>query len=288
MNPALPALPPGSCDCHAHVFGPFDRYPLSETRTYTPPEAPRTAYMAMLDAAGFARGILVHGGANGWDQSATIDAIAADPDRLRGVSVMPLSTSDAALADLDQSGMRAMRFTAVGGPTAGQPLAGRLELPALWEYAPRLKALGWHAQIWANCATIEANADRLRALKLPLVFDHLGYFDVARGVEDSAFQTLLGLVADGAAWVKLTMFRNSKRPGDYDDVRPFHEALVKANPERLLWGSDWPFLGMTGDARPSTESLLAKLHEWTSDPAMITRILVANPATLYGFPLIGT
>ena len=276
-------LPPGSCDCHAHVFGPFGRYPLSDTRTYTPPDAPQAEYLAMLDAAGFDRGILVHGGANGWDQTATLDAIAATPARLRGISVMPLATGDAVLADLDAAGIRGMRFTEVGGPTAGQAIAGRLEMADLYGYAPRLRALGWHAQIWANCAQITDHADRLRDLRIPVVFDHMGYFDAARGLADSSFQSLIALVADGVAWVKMTMFRNSKQPGSYEDLRPFHDALIEANPDRLLWGSDWPFLGMKGDVRPSTSGLLGKFLSWVPDPSLRQRILVDNPAALYGF-----
>ena len=276
-------LPTGACDCHAHVFGPFDQYPLSEARTYTPPDAPKEDYLAMLDATGFSRGILVHGGANGWDQSATLDAIASAPERLRGVSVVPLATTDAELERLHTGGIRAVRFTETGGPTAGQNIEGRLNLADLWSYAPRLKALGWHAQIWANCGEIADNARRLRGLGIPVVIDHMGYFDVARGVDDASFQTLLALVADGTAWVKMTMFRNSKAAPDYVDVRPFHDALVKANSERLLWGSDWPFLGMKGENRPSTEGLLAKLAEWLPYEDLQKQVLVSNPVQLYGF-----
>jgi predicted TIM-barrel fold metal-dependent hydrolase len=271
------------CDCHAHVFGPFDRYPLSETRTYTPPLAPKADYLAMLDQAGFGRGVLVHPGANGWDQSAMLDALKTAPERLRGVAVVPVEVSDETLATLDASGVRGVRFTEVAGPTAGQSIAGRLNFSDLEVFAPRLKALGWHAQIWANCRVIEANAASLRSLGLPVVIDHLGFFDVSRGVGDPAFQALLRLVGDGVAWVKMTVFRNSKAAPGYLDVKPFHDALVAANPERLVWGSDWPFLGMTGDNRPSTQSLLAKLVEWVPDPAVRERILATNPAALYGF-----
>ncbi len=282
-NSAATQLPPGSCDCHAHVFGPFERYPLADPRPYTPPPAPFDSYLEMLTRTGFSRGVLVHGGASGWDQSATRDALAAARDRLRGVAVVPLSTPDSTLAELQSVGFRAIRFTEVAGPNAAKPFAGRLGLSDLRAFAPRLRELGWHAQIWANCQFFENHESTLRALELPVVIDHMGYFDVARGVLDSAFQTLLRLLADGIAWVKVTAFRNSKGGTGYEDVKPFMEALVATRPDRLLWGSDWPFLGMSGAGRPDPARLVATLLEWVPDTVVREQILVHNPAALYGF-----
>lgn len=276
-------LPPGSCDCHAHVFGPFERYPLADPRPYTPPAAPLESYLEMLAKCGFSRGVLVHGGANGWDQSATRDALAVANDRLRGVAVVPVSTPDSTLAELHSVGFRAVRFTEVAGPNAAKPFAGRLGLRDLQAFAPRLRELGWHAQIWANCQVFEDQERLLRSLELPLVIDHMGYFDVTRGVLDSAFQTLLRLLADGIGWVKVTAFRNSKLGVGYEDVRPFMEALLATRPDRLLWGSDWPFLGMSGASRPDPWRLVATLLEWVPDADLRQQILVRNPAALYGF-----
>lgn len=276
-------LPPGSCDCHAHVFGPFETYPLADERTYTPPLSPKADYLAMLDDAGFDRGVLVHATANGWDNSATLDAIASAPDRLRGVAVVPLHTPQDALEALHRQGIRGIRFTETAQQVGAPSPPGRLGLDDLYAFAPRLKALGWNAQIWANAAILAEQEDRLRGLGVPIVIDHLGFFDVARGTGDPAFQTLLRLVADGVAWVKLTMFRNSKTAPSYDDVRPFHDALIRANPETMIWGSDWPFLGMKGDDKPTTDSMASKLAAWVDDDAMLRRILVDNPAKLYGF-----
>jgi len=278
-----PVLPPQACDCHAHVFGPFERFPLAEERTYTPPLAEKQSYLQMLDDAGFARGVLVHGGANGWDHGAMLDALRSEPKRLRGIAVPPLAVTDSELADLHAAGVRGVRFTQVAGPTAARRYDGRLELSDLEIFAPKLRELGWHAQIWANCDAIEQNAAKLRSYEVPLVIDHLGFFDATRGVQDSAFQTLAQLLADGYAWVKLTAFRNSKGAAAYADVKPFHDTLVAANPDQVIWGSDWPFLGMTGDKRPSTTGLLELLFDWVPEPELREAILSRNPARLYGF-----
>jgi 2-pyrone-4,6-dicarboxylate lactonase len=268
-----------ACDCHAHVFGPFDRFPLAQERPYTPPVTTKESYLAMLDAAGFARGVVVHGGASGWDQSAMLDALRAAPERLRGVAVPHPDVSDQELAEWHAAGVRGMRFTDVRGPSAAQRYDGRLDLDDLDRFAPRLRELGWHAQLWANCDVIEQNHARLCAYNIPLVIDHLGYFEVERGVRDSAFQTLAQLLADGYIWVKLTAFRNSRSAPSYEDVRQFHETLVAANDEQVLWGSDWPFLGKRGDDCPTVEGLLQTFRTWVPDVALRSD----NPERLYGF-----
>jgi predicted TIM-barrel fold metal-dependent hydrolase len=111
--------------------------------------------------------------------------------------------------------------------------------------------------------------------------DHMARFDVARGVRNSAFQELLRLLADGSVWVKMTPARNSKQFPDYADVRPFHDALARANPDCLLWGSDWPYLRMA-DATPDAGHLLGLLDEWCGDETLRRKILADNPARLYG------
>jgi 2-pyrone-4,6-dicarboxylate lactonase len=274
-------LPRGACDTHAHVFGPYDRFPLAEPRPYSPPPAPKADYLAMLDAVGFDRGVLVHGGAHGWEHDAMLDAIASAPDRLRGVGVLPGDADKQRLRALHAAGVRGLRFTDVAGPTALKPFPGRVGFDALWRLAPAMKELGWHAVIWANASALAAHCETLRALELPLVIDHLGYFDVSQGVDHPHFQAVRGLVAEGTAWVKLTVFRNSREVPSHTDVRPFHDALARANPERLLWGSDWPYLGMT-TYRPSPGVLLDLLDDWLAErPGLRDQILVRNPAALY-------
>jgi predicted TIM-barrel fold metal-dependent hydrolase len=284
-SPPTHPLPAGACDTHAHVFGPYERFPLAAERSYTPPEAPFEAYVGMLNGAGFSRGVLVHPSAYGFDRSAMLDALARAPDRLRGITVVDASVSDAELAAMHGVGVRGVRFSETSG-AAGRKFAGSVGLEAFDALAPRLRELGWHAQIWIECdALVEATPRLLRA-GIPLVFDHMGRFDVTRGVDDAAFQRLLRLLADTGIWVKLSAPRNSKQFPDYPDVRPFHDALVAANPDRLLWASDWPFLNMA-DRTPRVGHLVDLFDAWTSDDALRTRIMVDNPAKLYGFTATG-
>jgi 2-pyrone-4,6-dicarboxylate lactonase len=274
----LPAL---ACDTHAHVFGPYDRFPLAAERRYTPPLAPFEDYLAMLDLVGLSRGVVVHAAANGFDCRGTLDALARAPQRLRGIVVVPVQTPDGELDAMNGGGVRGVRFTEIAAPTTPMP-AGTLTLADLADWGPRLGELGWHAQIWANCQRFVDAAPALLRQDLPLVLDHMGYFNGASAVSDPAFQSLLNLLESGQIWVKLPVIRNSSRSPQYADVRPFHDALLRAAPDRLLWGSDWPYIGLNNDP-PNVGALLDLFDLWVNDDALREKILVANPAALYGF-----
>jgi 2-pyrone-4,6-dicarboxylate lactonase len=274
-----PALPAGAWDTHAHVFGPFDAFPLAQGSPYRPPLAPFEQYQEMLDRVGFAHGVLVHASANGYDNSTTLDALRRSAGRLRGIAVVPVGTPDAAWADLHRAGMRGLRFSAIPD---GRPVPnGVLGFEELKQVAPRLRELGWVAQLFASADAVAQSASWLRTLGIPIVLDHMGLFDVARGVADPSFQTIITMARDGVAWIKTTPLRVSKAFPAMEDVRPFHAALVASAPDRLIWGSDWPFIGL-GDQLPENARLVEILREWTADEAMFKRMLVDNPRRLFG------
>lgn len=280
-RPSRP-LPAGACDCHAHVFGPLDRFPLSAERSYDPPLAPFEAWTAMLDAAGLARGVLVHPSAYGSDHRPMLDALARAPDRLRGVAVVTPEVTDRELDAMHAAGVRAARFTESGGTQ----FAGNVGVEAFPALAPRLKERGWHAQVWIPCAPLVAVLPSMLATGVPVVADHMGRFDVAQGVDAPAFRALLAMLADGGGegrlWVKLSVCRSTPAFPDYPDARPFHDALVAANPHRVVWASDWPHIRM-GERTPDVGHLLDLFMAWLGDDALAARILSANPAALYGF-----
>ena len=125
--------------------------------------------------------------------------------------------------------------------------------------------------------------DTLLSFNVPLVLDHMARITPSgRTVDDLGFQRILGLLRDGRIWVKMIVFRNSQRPDDYADIRPFHDAMVAANPDQLVWGTDWPLLNLA--KQPDPGDLLRLLDDWVDgDASLIQRILVDNPARLYGF-----
>lgn len=262
-------------DCHAHLFGPYERYPLAADRSYTPPEAPAAAYQALLERLHLAHGVLVHPSAYGDDFSLLFDTLARHPT-LRGVVVLRADTP-LVLSSLRARGVRGARFSQRSG--AGANFAGSASFDDLLALAPALADAGLHAELWTDCRTLPELADRLHDLPLPVVIDHMGGFDAAAGIDQAGFRCLLELLADGRVWVKLCAYRNLLQAPDFELGKPFHDALLRANPERLLWGSDWPHLRVT--PAPDAARLLETFKRWTADDALVSRILATNPRSLY-------
>lgn len=293
-RPCLPPLktltapqfraPPGACDSHAHVFGPFARYPLADDRSYTPAEHPADAFIAHLDELGLTRGVLVTASASGTDNSVVTDALRQYPTRLRGIVVPAPDTTDAELDAWHAAGVRGVRINLyqVDGHAVYRNGVGIDVLEAL---APRLAARGWHAQIWIHAPDLVALGPRLRALGLPLVIDHMGRMATSRGVADPGFQALCALLAEGVAWTKISGADRLQPAGaPYGEVDPFVAALLAANPEQVVWGSDWPHINYFESAQmPDDGVLFNLLARWLPDEASRTRVLVSNPARLYDF-----
>ena len=275
--------PPNGCDTHCHVFGPAARFPYAEDRSYTPPDAPLAKYLRLLDTLGMTRGVLVQGSAHGRDNSAMLDALERHPDRLRGVAVADADTPPAELRRWHALGVRGLRFNHFFRD--GQlHYRGGVPLDAARVLAPVMKELGWHLQLWIDVKDLPDAIPILKDIGLPVVIDHMGRTDARAGTSAPGFQSLLRLTAEGGCWVKLSgAHRVSRAAPDYPDARALHEALVAANPEQLVWGSDWPHPRME-DEMPNAGHLLDLFNEWTPDDAIRRRILVDNPARLYGFP----
>jgi predicted TIM-barrel fold metal-dependent hydrolase len=274
--------PSNACDTHAHVFGPAEWFPYADDRSYTPPDAPLAKYLGMLDAIGFARGVLVQGSAHGHDNAAMLDALERRSDRLRGVAVADENVTPKTLREWDRLGVRGLRFNHFfrGGQLhyrGGVPLSSAETL------APVMKELGWHLQLWIDVKDMPDTIPVLKKIGLPVVIDHMGRTDARAGTDTPGFQSLLRAVGEGWCWSKLSgAHRLSQRAPDYPDARPFHEALVKANPEALVWGGDWPHPRIEGEM-PDAGHLFELFQQWTPDPAARERILVTNPAKLYRF-----
>jgi len=280
-NPPRQPLPPGACDTHAHVFGPYERFALAHPSSYAPPLAPAPLHLAMLDILGAARGVLVQPAPYGNDAQPMLDAIAASNGRVRGIGVAGSSATPEQLQQLHDGGIRGLRFVEVRDPQ-GQPYVGSVGTDQLLAMAPVMKSIGLHAQLWAPLDDYQQLLPSLLATGVPLVLDHMACLKTERGVGDPAFQYVLKALKAGDIWIKLSLCRVSKQAPDYLDLKPFHDALVAANPQRLLWGSDWPFVRM-GEQSPDAGQLLDLFHDWVPDAAIRHAILVDNPAALYGF-----
>jgi len=276
LNPRKPRMkvPAGATDSHFHLFGPQSRYPLVTARDYTPPLITPQHARHLFDTLGIARAVVIQPSIYGLDNRAQLDGAAEIGISMRAVVVAPYEMPDRELAKLHEQGARALRFI----------LAHPGGLPAsdLERWAERCKAMGWHIQFLAKGPQLLELEPRIARLPCPTVIDHFGMIDPAAGVEQPAFQAVLRLLHAGH-WVKLSgAYRVSRQPSPYRDLAPFVQALVAASPERIVWASDWPHVFVKGEM-PHTTDLLDLLADWIPDDATRHRILVDNPARLYGF-----
>ena len=269
-------LPAGAVDCHAHVFGHPEQYPYAATRAYTPPPVFLDDYLAMHDAAGIARGVLVHSGVHGTDNGAMLDALRRHPQRLRGVALIAEDVGEAELEMLDRAGVRGFRVNLAAG-TGVQMVASR------W-LAERVAWRGWHVQFLLDVEEFPDLDQVLGAFPTEVVIDHMGRPDPKRGVAALGFQALIRLLRSGRGWSKLSApYRTSGEHPPYADMIPFARALAEAAPDRLVWGSDWPHV-MLETPMPNDGDLVGMLADWVPDAAARKRIWVDNPQRLYGFP----
>lgn len=277
------ALPASACDCHTHVFGSAEDYPLAATSGYPLPDADAGKHRQMLAETGLSRAILVQPAPYGDNCRAMTDAIAEAPDMLRGIGTAFAGTSRAQLLDLREAGVVGLRFVHLQLPEGRTRFAGAAGLDDLWALAPAMAEVGLHAQLWCDAATFAAHRQELARLAFPIVLEHMARFDMEEGIKGAAFQTVLAALAADEIWVKLALCRASQQFPNYPDARPFHDALLGANPAMLLWASDWPHVRLV-ETRPDVGHLLDLFAQWANeDDALIRQILVDNPGALYGF-----
>ncbi|MBS0321055.1 MAG: amidohydrolase family protein [Proteobacteria bacterium] len=280
-RPAHP-LPQGATDCHCHLFDPDPRYPMSATRGYTPPWATLADYMRMCERVGLERAVFVTASVYGFDNALTLAAIAArGQHRARGVVGVPADVADAELAALHAGGIRGVRLS-----TARRSYGGPERLA---EVAARIAPYGWHLQLHlARVAEVVELAPALRALAVPVVFDHMAGVRGGEGVMAAGFVALLALLRDcDHVWVKLSgWYRRSDLPGRaHRDMQPLVAALAGARLDRLVFGTNWPHTSLFDPAAmPNDGALVETLQRWLPDADSARRVFTTNAARLYGFP----
>ena len=268
---AVPAL---ACDAHCHVFGPADRFPYAAGRRYTPEDRPKEVLAALHARLGLGRAVIVQASCHGTDNRAMLDALRADPARYRGVAMIDDATPDAELRTMHAAGVRGIRFNFIGA------LGGAPDMALFQRAADRARPLGWHMVMQLQGDGVREMADVIRGLNMPVVIDHMGRVDPALGVEGAAFRALLDLLRDERIWVKLSgAERMTAAP--FRDALPFARALMRAAPARVLWGTDFPHPNLTVPV--DERELLNLVPDFAPEPGERQRLLVDNPAALYGF-----
>ncbi|MCH8916808.1 MAG: amidohydrolase family protein [Proteobacteria bacterium] len=280
-NPAAPKFkaPAGACDTHCHIFGPPHAFPYSEQRRYTAPAAPVEHYLLMLDAIGVERGIVVQPNVHATDNRVSLHAIATGGGRLRGVGRIDDGTSDRELADMDAGGIRGIRFEFV----RGRPGSSDLELFS--RMIDRIRPLGWHVELHVDPDIFVELEPWFRALDVVCVVDHFARIQTGDGIGQPGFKLLLDLMRRDNYWTKISGGdERTASPWPYAEIMPFAHALIDVAPDRLMWGTNWPHsnifvLGQT----PNDGRLLDLMLDYAPDEAIRNKILVDNPARLFGF-----
>ena len=274
-RPPVFRAPPDACDCHFHIFGPVARYPYRSDRSFTPPEATLEAYRRMAMTLGIARCVIVQPSVYGTDNACTWAAMERLGPQCHGIAVVDEDIRTIDLERMHAAGFRGVRFNLL--------FRGGAKLGSLEQVARKIAALGWHIQLLIDGRALSELASRLRALPVPIVIDHMGHAPAALGSDHPGFQALLALLKEGRCWVKLSgAYRTSAERVPYRDVVQIAGALIESGPDRVVWGTDWPHPAFEG-AMPNDADLLDLVPSWTNDAVLQRKILVDNPAALYGF-----
>ena len=291
QTPVSFGVPAGACDCHTHIFGDPKKFPLFSGRAYTPETASPEEMSALHRALHIERAVIVTPSVYGTDNSASLFGIKARGATARGVAVIDDKTQDSALDALNRAGFRGIRIN-LGTVGPSDASLGRRRFQTSLE---RVKNRNWHIQMYASLAVVAGIKDLVQASPVPVVFDHFGGAEAAQGLQQPGFADLVELVRSGKAYVKISgAYRASTEAPDYPNVAPFAKALISANPDRVLWGTDWPHPNSTTpEGHEKTEVtplfqiddglLLNQLAVWAPDAEIRKKILVDNPVRLYGF-----
>ena len=269
--------PPKACDAHCHVFGPAAKFPYAEGRSYTPPDAPFEDFQKLQKMLGLTRAVMVQATCHGTDNSATLDAIARSGGRYRGVAMVDEKFTDKDYERLDAGGIRGVRFS------FARHLGGAPDFSKVARIAERVRPLNWHLVLYIEAEDLVENAKTLAGFRMPVVIDHMGRVKTGDGLGQKPFRMLLDLMRGEDFWVKICgPERISTKGAPFTDAVPFARALVAAAPDRVLWGTDWPHPNIEG-VMPNDGDLMNLLAEVAPDERTRNRILVDNPARLYGF-----
>ena len=268
--------PPLACDAHCHIFGPAAKFPYDPKAAYHPPDSPFEGLQKLHRILGIERAVIVHASCHGSDMRATLDGIARSGGKYRGTAIIDERYGDKEFADMEAGGIRGVRFNFV------QHLGGRPDMALFQRTVARLKEMGWHLILHLDSQDLVEFREMFSTIPVPMVIDHMGRVKAADGLEQQPFKVLLDFMRNQNTWVKICgAERVSSKGPPFDDAVPFARALIEAAPDRILWGTDWPHPNVKH--MPNDGDLVDLFPRMAPEPDLQYKILVDNPARLYGF-----
>jgi len=282
-----------ACDCHVHVIGPQDQYPMCEDRPYTPAPADIPALQQHMGRMSVGRAVIVQPSVYGTDNRCLIDCLEAEPEHFRAVAVVHPEVGDEELASMAAKGIVGLRINMES--TGADDLSAALQAIRYW--SSRLAGSGWHLQLYAGYKTINAALTQLGTLSIPLVIDHFGLIPPGLALSQLQSEALYRRLAAGDVYVKLSGAYRVGRVDDAEKIAGLAHALLAANDERMLWASDWPHTNREAGKLStevsryrdiSAEALVQERSAWLMTPQVSQKVLIENPARLYRFDRVAT
>jgi predicted TIM-barrel fold metal-dependent hydrolase len=290
LTPVNFTVPAGACDCHVHIVGNAKRFPMSPARSYTPEGASADRLRAVHRALHVSRTVVAQISIYGTDNSCVLDAMKQLGPSARGTAMIDDKTTESELDAMQKAGVRGVRLIFSSADSNIAAVRQRFQ-----DAVERVKKRNWLVQVYARPILIDSLSAQIMAAPVPVVIDHFAWVDAQFGVDQPGFDGVLKLVKSGKAYIKISApYRCSTQAPDFPDIAPFAKALIAANPERILWASDWPHVDSVPVAgRKPTDvvpplpiddgHIFNLLPTWAPDAAVRKTILVENPARLYGF-----
>jgi predicted TIM-barrel fold metal-dependent hydrolase len=269
--------PPLACDAHCHIFGPAAQFPYAPDAPYWPPDAPFENLQKLHKTLGIERAVIVHASCHGADMRVTLDGIARSNGRYRGTAIIDETYGEREFQRMHDGGIRGVRFNFV------RHLGGRPEMAFFQRTVERVKAMGWHLILHLDAVDLVEFSEVFKKIPVPLVIDHMGRVKASEGLDQQPFKVLLEWMKRDQFWVKICgAERVSSMGPPFTDAVPFARKLIEAAPDRVLWGTDWPHPNV-GRHMPNDGDLMDLFAQMAPEPALQQKILVDNPARLYGF-----
>jgi predicted TIM-barrel fold metal-dependent hydrolase len=273
-------VPEGVIDSHAHIFGPDEKYDFSPRRGYTPPEAPLERYLSLHRTLGrIKRAVLTQPSVYGTDNSCMLDIVDQMDGKFLAIAAVGADITDAELEALNERRVRGVRVNLVD--KGGMPFE---DIRAVRKFTERIKHLGWHLELLVHVHEFEDLRETMNGMAVDVSVGHLGYMKTSNPLSHPGFQEFLDLMRDGKCWAKLSgsyRITTQEKP-PYSDVTPYAQAIIEANEDRVIWGTDWPHPWVSGHM-PNDGVLMNQLADWAPDPTVRKKILVDNPEALFGF-----
>lgn len=270
-------LPVGAVDAHCHVFGPGDIFPFAPERKYTPCDASKDQLFDLHDFLGFDRSVIVQATCHGADNRAMIDAVKSSNGRARGIATVRPDVTDEALAQMDEAGVRGVRFNFVKRLVDPKPDAYYLSI------VDKIAKYGWHVVIYFEAADLAERWNLFTSIQTDVVVDHMGRPDVAKSLDGPEFEQFLRFMNENEnVWSKVSCPErlSVSGPPKYSDVVPFARTLVESFPDRVLWGTDWPHPNIKKDM-PDDGRLVDYIPTIAPSADLQRMLLVDNPSRLY-------